>query len=330
MESHLRAFQERLSAMEGGLQRLTAETLRLEAEASSLRQHMTIMCLSTVVDLTHAALEKAKLVTSSEEKLELLHRIQQNLRGTEEPRASSTMAAYDMLRCLHMECHSCGSQVRCPIASALLILRDLVVLTVSIGHGPLDPKKLKALLAEALWNGCRRDVLDKVECSQLTLAYSKVLTLGRTRVGLEEKVRSIHMHGPHLTDEEVDHIFIVYNTCSLETPDYQSKNKQENKHKKKPLQQAQEEEVEAGQAVEETWQTWPDPEADFWQSTLACPPFCPTGFEEFIPSEHNGMLHSTMPSFGCVKCHLEDQDGRWTTSGYMCIHCCSKAASSSS
>ena len=51
--------------MEGGLEQLMADKLRLEAEAQALRQHMTVMCLATVVDFAHGALKKAELGTAN-------------------------------------------------------------------------------------------------------------------------------------------------------------------------------------------------------------------------------------------------------------------------
>ena len=73
---------------------------------------------------------------------------------------------------------------------ALLILRDLVVLTASIGKGPMNQLLLKNTLEDALRQGCNRADLDKVVQSQLTLAFNKVISLGRTREGFDAKVDS--------------------------------------------------------------------------------------------------------------------------------------------
>ena len=61
----------------------------------------------------------------------------------------------------------------------------------------------------------------------------KVIQLGaKTRPEFEEKVKSIYLYGPDLTEEEVDLLLVVYRTCSRAHPNYESKNKITKKPKK--------------------------------------------------------------------------------------------------
>ena len=114
---------------------------------------------------------------------------------------------------------------------ALLIMRDLVVLTVSLGKGEMNPETLKTALEDA--QGCGRNGLDKVELSQLTLAFSKSLTLGQSRDGFDAKVRSANMFGSEISEEQVQHLWMVYNACARASPQYLSKNKASRKHTKR-------------------------------------------------------------------------------------------------
>merc|ERR1719401_1089784 len=126
----------------------------------------------------------------------------------------SRIAGYVALHAMHTGCKECGRPgVQCPIGHAQLICRDLVVLTVSTGRGPLTAESLQKALEQALLEGCGREVLDHTEQSQLTQSFNKVLSLGKTRAGFDDRVRSTKMYGP-LTDEEVDQVYMVYNACS--------------------------------------------------------------------------------------------------------------------
>lgn len=186
-----------------------------------------MLCLGTVAELSQQALRK---VESSAAERDQLQRIQQQI---QEPCESSRMAAYDSLRTMHKDCQLCKNKEACAKGRALLIMRDLVVLTVSIGKGPMSPLTLKTALEDALRQGCGRFDLDKVEQSQLTLAFNKVISLGRTREGFDAKVRSANMYGPELTEEEVQQLFLVYNACARASPQYVSKNKESRKHRKR-------------------------------------------------------------------------------------------------
>ena len=164
-------FQQRLVAVESGLVELTEMKTRLEVEAKALREHMTVMCLATVADIVHGELQQGIRVTTSPEDQDKLRVIQQLMMISSE---ASRMAAYEALRGMHMECPLCTSKVTCIIGRALLLLRDLLVLTVTIGKGPQTHVTLKQLLEDAMWQGCQRKELTKEEMSQLTLAFNKV------------------------------------------------------------------------------------------------------------------------------------------------------------
>ena len=115
MENRLRVFQERLSALEGGLEQLLADKNRLEAETQALRQHMTVVCLATVLDLARGALAKAEESASSDFERGRLREIAQQLGQTEQSSESNCMAAYDHLRKLHLACQRCvAPKTSCP------------------------------------------------------------------------------------------------------------------------------------------------------------------------------------------------------------------------
>ena len=182
-------------------------------------------CLGTVEDLALQAHRKVENVT-----WERRQRIQQQV---EEPCGSSRFAAYDSLRTVHKGCELCMRKEACALGWALLIMRDLLVLTVAIEQkGPMTPETLKTALNEALRQGCPfRFDMDKTEQAQLALAFHKVIDLGRTREGFDEKVRSPHMYGHDVTVEEVEQLFLEYNLCARASPHYLSKTKESRKHK---------------------------------------------------------------------------------------------------
>ena len=203
---------------------------QIDTEMQALRQEVTVMCLGTVADLVQQALRRVVGVAPGER--DQLQRIQQLV---QEPCESSRMAAYDALRTMHKDCQPCKNKEACAKGRALLIMRDLVVLTAAIGKGPVTPGTLKTALEEALRQGCGRFDLDKAELSQLALAFNKVIRLGSTREGFDEKVRSANMYGLDLSDEEVQQLFLVYNACARASPQYISKNKEtrNGKHRKR-------------------------------------------------------------------------------------------------
>ena len=180
MENRFRDFQSRLVAVERGLQQLLADRLHLEQEAGTLREHMAVMCLATMVDLTDRAVHAAMSANVSAWEINGLLRVREQLCNTEMQLAARCFAAYDMMRTLHVKCGRCQPKTscKCPLGCALLLLRDLVVLAACLGRGPMDAKKLKACLEEASLVACNRSDLTVVESSQLTLSYTKIRLLG--------------------------------------------------------------------------------------------------------------------------------------------------------
>ena len=144
-------FQERLTAVERDLEQLDVFKQRLQADAAALRQQMITMSLATVADLVHGAIQSAILFHPAPAIKQQLRMIQQQVM---EPSEASRMAAYDALRVLHLECPHCAPKVTCPIGRALIVSRDLLVLTISIGKGPMTHQILKDALEDALRSGC--------------------------------------------------------------------------------------------------------------------------------------------------------------------------------
>ena len=218
MAEQIQKCQARLDVLDADMDRLLAEVehkrQRLAAETQALRLPLTMLCLETVAELAQQALRKSSCSAAEQ------HQIQQQL---QEPCESSRMAAYHCLRRLHQDCPQCKPKEPCAKGRALLIMRDLVVLTVSLGKGEMNPETLKTALEDA--QGCGRNGLDKVELSQLTLAFSKVLSFGQSRDGFDAKVRSANMFGSEISEEQVQHLWMVYSACARASPQYLSKNK---------------------------------------------------------------------------------------------------------
>ena len=223
MDYRLRDFQQQLTALEDGLEELKRCKQRLERDVENIRHQMTVMCLATVADCVQDAIKKAHASSSGLEKTKLQEVRQQCL----DPSVESRFATYDALRRLHIgsQCPRCQAKEFCPLSTAFLISRDLLVMTIVIGKGAQTTLTLKTAFEEALRSGCNRYDLDKDESSQLTLAFHKVLKLGRTRAGFDDQVKAVSMYGPDLTGEQVDHLFQVYNTISRCSPDYTSSTK---------------------------------------------------------------------------------------------------------
>ena len=170
--------------------------LDLEQEARALREHMAIMCLEMVVDLTEQAVDAAMTATSMDHQIEGLHQVHRHLRSSHVPLAARCFAAYDTMHTLHEDCHCCSPTRQCTLGSALLQMRDLVVMAACVGRGPLDASKIKACLEEAAVVACRRIDLTVMESSQLILSYTKIHELGNNRIDFERKVRSPTCTGP--------------------------------------------------------------------------------------------------------------------------------------
>ena len=112
----------------------------------------------------------------------------------------------------------------------MCILRDIFLIAVTIGKGTMNHLLLKGLLDVAMIDSCNRE-MDKIERSQLTLSFMKVLALGRTRLGFDEAMRDPKLYGDNLTDQQVDALFLAYNSCAQASPAYKSKNKVDKKRK---------------------------------------------------------------------------------------------------
>ena len=134
-----------------------------------------------------------------------------------------------------------------------IILRDLLILTVCTGRGPWTNELLKEALLEALMAGCGQNSLDKVEQSQLTQAFNKVISFGKTREDFDGKI--VGIYGPRgqllETDEDFDMLYHAYSSCSHTSPHHVSNCKASGKQRKakssqKPAGPADEKDPQAG------------------------------------------------------------------------------------
>ena len=118
------------------------------------------------------------------------------------PLGGARMAAFVKANALHRSCCPCvprraeaktdkRKQDACLFNTAVLLLRDLVVLTVALDQGPLTPETLKKALEDALRHGCQdRSTLADEERSQLNQAFCKVVAWGKeVRVVFDAKIQ---------------------------------------------------------------------------------------------------------------------------------------------
>ena len=223
----------------------------------------------------------------------------------------------------------------------------MLVLTVCTGHGPWNNTLLERALQETLMSGCNRDRLDAGEKSQLTLVFNKVISLGKTREGFDEKVRSNSMYGPLLrTDEEVDKVFRAYASCSTSSPHHISKNKASGKNRTRKGQPLAA--VALRPPVPESSADEKDPQPQ--DTSMSFPFLCQDGVMQFVEShwsvseDHNTChaegssgphpLDLPVPVMRCVECGFENPMGfKCTACSSMKTHVpslCSAAESSAS
>ena len=230
----MRLFQRQLTNLESGLKRLEDEKVRMELEVWALRQHISTVSLSTVLDLVHAAMLRAQWWARDMPASAQLRDLASRVLLTHPSVERNLAAVYQELRVMHLDCSHCVQAEKvCPVGAAMCILRDIFLIAVTIGKGTMNHLLLKGLLDVAMIDSCNRE-MDKIERSQLTLSFMKVLALGRTRLGFDEAMRDPKLYGDNLTDQQVDALFLTYNTCWQASPAYQSKNKASKKRKQKP------------------------------------------------------------------------------------------------
>ena len=330
MTYRLRDFQQQLTALEAGLEELKSCKQRLERDVENMRHQMTVMCLATVADCVQDAIKKAHASSSGLEKTKLQEVQQQAL----DPTVESRFATYDALRRLHIgsQCPRCQAKMFCPLSTAFLISRDLLVMTIVIGKGAQTTLTLKTAFEEALRSGCNRYDLDKDESSQLTLAFHKVLKLGRTRAGFDDKVKAVSMYGPDLTGEQVDHLFQVYNTISRCSPDYESSkvNKSWNREKKpQALASSQGQAMALASSQGQEWalassqgQAWALASSQGQASQREQSPTAARNPNIMGVSSSSTLLPPMLHSFNCILCASESLFGGLCPSGFICNDCC--------
>ena len=187
-----------------------------------------------------------------------LPRYMQEVQG---PDDGERMKAFQRLRELQSQFPNCKGRANspssdevCPLLRALLLLRDLIILTVARGRRPTRGSKLGDVLHEELLQGSVQD-LSGDELSQLSQSFNKIRRLGETREGFDEALRSPHMYGDEVTIEQLDMLFALYSSCSSAFPGYRSNNKQKGKSRRKREETDAEQPIEAPdaeQAIEAT------------------------------------------------------------------------------
>ena len=165
----MQQLQERLDGMQAQLQQFDNEIAGLQQKKlemldgmQALRQVMLGICLSTVADLAQQSLRNVEPADPAER-----DRLQTILQHLKEPDEVPRMAAYESLRSLHKDCPLCKVKAGSPKGRTLLITRDLLLLTLALGRGPMTSQRLKVLLDDVLQKACGHDEMDKVEQSHM-------------------------------------------------------------------------------------------------------------------------------------------------------------------
>ena len=198
----------------------------------ALRGQINEMCMGTVCDLLLRALREAE---ANEASIENKGQLREICQFVQEPHSIPRMTAYIKLHKMHKDrqCKQCKPKQPCPMGRSLTVVKDLLILTVCSSGGPWDNTKLGIILREVVMISDNRDYLNKIELSQLLLAFNKIQEHGSKREGFGEWVCSLGMYGTDLTTDEVDELFQVYSRCSHSSPEYVSKNKASGKHKRR-------------------------------------------------------------------------------------------------
>ena len=250
MGIELRQFETRLMHIEGRLGELEAEAQEMSATADTMRQDLSTHSLATVAEHVCQSLRSAAGHARHPQRRAWLRTLQELVR---EPQEWRRMCAYEQLSA-HDAQHKNTLEGTCSyLARALLLLRDLLVLTICIGRAPITREGLVSACGDAMLKGCGRAVLSYTEQSQLCLAWSKVVELGRvtSREVFERRVRSPTMYGPAISSEVVDMLLVVYNTAARTSPEYQSLHQSSPKYKNaKPRPNKKERAELAGMSVE--------------------------------------------------------------------------------
>ena len=215
MENRFRDFQSRLVAVERGLQQLLEARLHLEQEAGALREHMNVMCLAMVVDLTRHRDALGDQCASPGPGTVAQHRdavgrpVFRRVRHDAKPASGVLLLPAQ---------HVVPSWERTPSAPRPRGARGLCW---SWSHGHLQDQ---GLLGGGGGGGMpsHRPDGDGEFSTHFVLHEDP-------RVGEEQdrfrKEGAIPQHvRVHPTDEECDHIFLVYSSCSLASPTYVSTN----------------------------------------------------------------------------------------------------------
>ena len=153
-----------------------------------------------------------------------------DIRRTMFDRSSVQIAkTYDQLRRLDRRCQHCHR--------AQLILKDLLVLSVCTGRGPMSSDSLESTLEAVFAAGCTATDFEVDEKSQLMQAFTKVLEMGKTRDIFAAKFQIVY--GGDLEVDEIEHLFMIYSLGSAANPTYESKNveKARSRYNKRPPKQ---------------------------------------------------------------------------------------------
>ena len=219
----------RQSALEVEMQELRRELEALAAGSRTLVNSTVARGLETAAELTQQALKDAARCCGNDELQRTLWTHLQEVQG---PDAATRYQAYKRLRKLRDTRQVCNTGTKAELRTSklkiqrcLLLLRDLVVFTVTAGRRPgtLD---FADVLTNELLQGSAQD-FENDELSQLTQAFNKICRLGAKREGFDEEIRKETMYGQEaeITPEQMNDLFTVYSSCHSAFPGYKSKNK---------------------------------------------------------------------------------------------------------
>ena len=126
----------------------------------------------------------------------------------------------------------CNEEINFDIAKDMLrLVRDLLVLNVTIGRGPWTNTKLQDTMEE-LFQKPLQDVHPHLD-SQIIGAFNQILRFARDRDDFDKT--NIILLGEALDTEQINDVFTAYSCSALTSPGYRSRSKFNGKSKPKNI-----------------------------------------------------------------------------------------------
>lgn len=123
----------------------------------------------------------------------------------DEPTERHVASAYNLVE-RHQHCSTCTKRLKGPPVVASRLLRDLLVLKVCLGQGPLEEAKLKDKLRKAFVP----EEVDGKKMSQLMLSFKTIVSCGSSRPAFTHKATIFE----EFTGDEKEDLFQSFGICA--------------------------------------------------------------------------------------------------------------------